>query len=398
MQFLSDAVLLARAYAGSWVPWPMPPDIVHADVPVSHVFPVPVVTPPAKRTRKPPMKPFGLGEMKADLLDQLERYEHYIERLRVSDPNAYKQYRRVGAYCLPSGMSADAVDLEPGFLDAMPAFGAVAFLSKEHESEKFVSARFVYFMKLSSPGHAVERISGGSVYSFTVYWDDTGDKKIAREKTGVARTYMMAVLPDGSVRPLRVLLEESQTIKHKKGDYKGRTTTLRRQRWGLPEVAFDEDNTETAPSEKLKRLFRVCANFWLFSARGEMIRIVAIKGRVAMPFSVNPAHAPEFFADRDHIITQAGVKKRIFHMVRTHLRANGSAVKMHFRGLRDFSWNGYRISISVPGMSHSDLAEFAEGAVVVEANTDDVGTIDTTDAADFLATAAGVPLLPEARC
>ena len=32
---------------------------------------------------------------------------------------------------------------------------------------------------------------------------------------------------------------------------------------------------------------------------------------------------------------------------------------MHFRGQREFVWNGYRVRISVPGWHHANMAEIA---------------------------------------
>ena len=48
---------------------------------------------------------------------------------------------------------------------------------------------------------------------------------------------------------------------------------------------------------------------------------------------------------------------------RWHVRKDGTAVKMHFRGLRDFTWAGYRVHISIPGLDHLDINDMDIGAV-----------------------------------
>lgn len=59
---------------------------------------------------------------------------------------------------------------------------------------------------------------------------------------------------------------------------------------------------------------------------------------------------------------EAGVRKRIFHFVRPHVRSDGVAVKAHFRGEREFNWAGYKITITVPGRDHFIVDEFNVGA------------------------------------
>jgi hypothetical protein len=63
------------------------------------------------------------------------------------------------------------------------------------------------------------------------------------------------------------------------------------------------------------------------------------------------------------VVNENGRRKRIFHIVRPHVRADGRAVKMHFRGMRDFAWNGYRIVVTVPGLHHAELSELNRGMI-----------------------------------
>ena len=53
----------------------------------------------------------------------------------------------------------------------------------------------------------------------------------------------------------------------------------------------------------------------------------------------------------------------IFHIVRAHVRKTGQKVKFHFRGLREFIWAGYRVSITVPGRDHFIATDFDVGAI-----------------------------------
>ena len=93
-----------------------------------------------------------------------------------------------------------------------------------------------------------------------------------------------------------------------------------------------------------------------------MIKVKAYKGRLAAIFSVNVLRTPYFFKDRDLCVNVRGKKKKIFHIVRTHIRKTGSVVRTHFRGMREFNWNGYKIRITVPGWHHVNTHDLDIGA------------------------------------
>ena len=63
--------------------------------------------------------------------------------------------------------------------------------------------------------------------------------------------------------------------------------------------------------------------------------------------------SPYFFKDRDKAVNQNGKTKKIFHIVAAHERSlpdgNKKFVKSHFRGIRKFMWNGYKVNIILNG-------------------------------------------------
>ena len=100
------------------------------------------------------------------------------------------------------------------------------------------------------------------------------------------------------------------------------------------------------------------------AAMGSMIRVVASKGNLNATFGVEIKRTSYFFKDRDVTLTAKGRRARIFHIVRPHVRhtkRGEEAVKLHFRGLRKFTWAGYRIDITVPGLDHFNVAEIDVG-------------------------------------
>jgi hypothetical protein len=97
-----------------------------------------------------------------------------------------------------------------------------------------------------------------------------------------------------------------------------------------------------------------------------MIRVSAKKDNVIATLNVDIISTPGFFKDRTPVIID-GIKKKIFHIVRPHKRVTGNwttNVHMHFRGLREFEWNGYQIHITVPGRDHILLPEMSASAAM----------------------------------
>jgi hypothetical protein len=340
-----------------------------------------------------------VGRLKADVLGKLAQYEVYAKRLKKADPSAYKQYRRLGAWIIPESMLSDATNLEPVFYNVMPSFGAAAIGigitadSDKTEQEDVVPMRFVWFTKLDRPGRGVERPNRGTVYSFKVYFDDTQDKKINNFGHGLPLEWMVAVAPDGMIRALRVLKSETQRIRHRRGIDRKYPSIVHHQRWGLPDIDLKDGESK---ARTIEICARVCLNFWAQAAHQSMIRVTATAKDVVMPFVVDVIDTPAFFSDRETTLTVKGTKQRIFHVVRSHRRrlSDGRVigVKLQFRGLRDFSWNGYSVSITVPGRDHLDIADVRIGTIDSDvAEAEGVETVELDAGADMLADIIGAP-------
>jgi hypothetical protein len=305
---------------------------------------------------------------KETILDQLDRYLYYSARLRKADKKMYDMYMKLGAHILPNGVEFDRY-LSPWFKTTLPGFGAVVYgctpEDEEHEkkTEKMLP-RFMYFCKVKKPDHTIEVVNQGTVYAVTVYWDKLREKSEKDFKKGSCQEFPVVVNPDGSVRILNVLLDNAQVIRHKIGPDKGKRTTLHRQYWGIhPEFISWAKQHDTPVQEHLSGLFATLASGFE-RGNSSMIRVEASRNKQTAVFGVNILRTPYFFRDRDSVV-EDGVKKRIFHIVKSHER-RGKAIKTHFRGLREFKWNSYGIRITVPGRDHAALADFNLGSVDAE--------------------------------
>jgi hypothetical protein len=124
---------------------------------------------------------------------------------------------------------------------------------------------------------------------------------------------------------------------------------------------------DASPEEILRRTFIEAAMMYQNASLGSMIRVEASKGGLTATFGVEIKRTAYFFKDRDvtvNTLTASGRRKPIFHIVRPHLRHTKKGeivVPMHFSGLKDFDWAGYKVGITVPGRDHMHLTNFDVG-------------------------------------
>jgi hypothetical protein len=362
--------MLKRAWA--WLIayfWPPPPAPVEKPRPIVLLpAPNPPEPPPVTEKRKrAPSRKADDAAFKAEILDKLEFYMVYIRRMRRSDPEAYHLYRQIGAVITAkfkyTEEEADA-ELSPWWLQTMPGFGACGVgLGKNseqyEEKSKSVVIKFVWYTRYKNPPATVQRMQGeGSMYRVSVYWD----KPALHKKTGRVTEYPVWVHPNGKVTVLRVRCTKTNRIQHRKGHSRGRVTVIEMSKWGIPFFFHDWGRQNDMTAEAIMRLTFLNAARAIETTQTSMIRVSASKGAETAVFAVDTLQTPNFFSDREPIIDADGKTKRIFHIARTHprTRENGhvTPIKTHFRGLRNFTWNGYQIAITVPGRDHLDIAEF----------------------------------------
>lgn len=318
-------------------------------------------TPPVAKTFMPKavrsedtMEGAGQFYFKGNILDRLDMYHALVRRIRRADPEGYDLYRRRGGALIPHGIAVnregDRWTAEHG--RTRPTFGAVAWAMEGETGSKVVPPQFVYFLKLAVAPPGVEQCSG-DVYQVSIYWDDTTDKKLPH---GMSLTYHMEVAADGAVRLLReavVIRNVVRSIAKRGGKF-----TVPSLRVGYPTALTGwvrDDHPDRTVEQQAAMIFLNAAR--MSASVGAGLRVRAERDGVVTLFSVDTERTPYFFKDRELTVNENGRRKRIFHIVRTFQRADGRFVKTHFRGERKFSWNGYAISITMPGLHHKDEAE-----------------------------------------
>lgn len=295
---------------------------------------------------------------KGAVLDGLDRHFYYLRRMRKADPEAYELYRRVGCHCVPwvvfpSNEHGDFYVSEV-WGEYRPAFGAVSFANLEGESAEVrhsIVPHFCYYQKYERNGSPpwVQKFTG-DIYSVTAYFDEGEHGKKAR----FAIELFVGVSPDGKIQLLRT---KEVTFVAARG---GQRPDIPQTSWRVPDLAREwSQGKGKTPQEFVGHLFASLTRTYERASMG-MTRIVAKKGGLAAVFSIPVSRTAYFFKDRDRL--PDGRKGRIFHSVRAHQRIGSRGVRLHFRGLREFDWNGYHIHISVPGWHHDNVLRFNAGS------------------------------------
>src|SRR6516225_159579 len=316
-----------------------------------------------------------LGEFyfRDTILDQLERYFFYLARMKRRDPGSYGFYRELGATLIPYSLSKwlDDDDEDDGyskfdilkhaqlsewFNKTRPAFGCVAYGTDpytEGKEKQFTTSlkrayyrpKFLYFRKYQVPPPTVQPMHGGDVYGMTLWWDRPGITK----RGGYPQEYWVHVSKDG--KRIRLLKEL---------DFHGGYW----RSWQIPPTY-----------QRCAKKYHVSAELFLAACFCDaaryceypnyaMLRVsVANDEDMHAVFNLEVKRTPYFFKDRDIQLNDRGHRKRILHIVRPHVRKDGTIVPMHFAGIKKFDWAGYHVNITIAGRDHCMIQEFDYGVL-----------------------------------
>lgn len=333
---------------------------------------------------------YGEFTFRDTILEQLDKYWIYLARMKKRDPGAFGLYSELGAQVVPPltmflhrGVGNDDVSkvetldpISPWWRTNRPGFGCVTYgiTSTVEEQEKATQKKrsvlwvpkFLYFTKYESPPPEVQPTSGGDVYGMTIWWDQPFNKAAKGLKLGgTPEQYAIFINKEGTeIKALPMLESAAHDIPSKKNGLV--MNRVSRREWRLPKAYTDwAKRTNSSPNVMLCNIFLRAAHAYETTAYS-MIRVaVHHKGLTAI-FSVDVKRVPYFFQDRDITLTENGLKKRIFHIVRPHERITAAGIKpikFHFRGLREFAWAGYEVKITVPQRDHLMLHDFDLGSV-----------------------------------
>lgn len=362
--------------------------------PVDYTPPAPLGhnKPPRQSSKKTRETTFGAYYYLDNVLDDLTDYFDALSLLKRTDPDGFAFYSKTGAQVVSRNSMFDVGSL-PAVWTAggeRPAMGMVHITNVDSKKDDDTfHMNLISFTKFKGrPG--IENVAG-DIYEVTAYLRDYEWKKISAKKTEKYRqwyirkygdtdkgvmlcfTFHIAIDADGNVRALR---ERQRTIVRK---------DIPVTEWRTPAFLRDSAKAKKLTTDEVAtELFRIVAGGSEHAASGVQVRAKRADGLCAT-FNVDMLRTPYFFRDRDKTTTENGRTKRIFHIARAHERKLSGGrtlfVRSHFRGERKFTWNGYRVEITMPGFHHTIWQRFT--AAAYDARSDDVPADATAGLPEF---------------
>jgi len=134
----------------------------------------------------------------------------------------------------------------------------------------------------------------------------------------------------------------------------------------LPNLYTPAKKSKMTVEELAKFIFSSTAN--IYDSSNDGVRINVSNKNLVGVFNVAMHRTSKFFKDREKTVTSNGRTKPIFHVAKSHLRLVGEKtipVRMHFKGERKFTWKGYSVNITVPGVHHADVRQLTPAAIDV---------------------------------
>lgn len=326
-------------------------------------------------------------QFKRDILDRLPRLFRSLSRLRRHLPDAYAASTKLGVV-VTRAFHAGLTRRDLLTIDARPAMGAVAFQvdALTGKDTECVMPSLVYFIKVRQPAKVEPFV--GDIYCVNMFYDlDFGR---TTHDGGMPHEYYVGVFQDGTTQVLRQRVPTRDVFRVVRGRRR-ETIEWRGSKWMRPQYLNDNGIDPHLP------VFHFALETWARLANESRLLVRCTRGRTTGVFPVPVKATASFFKDREvTALAEDGKRKRIFHVVSTHgrRRANGrtSEVRRHFRGLRRFDWNGYRVCIS----RQTDAASVTQRFNVAATQVDDqdlsgVDWLTEGQAAGVLATVAAGP-------
>lgn len=312
---------------------------------------------------------FGTLYYLDDLLDRLSDYGETIKFLRSTDPAAYMTYRQFGATIVGKRSLFNFKEMPPTWRGgARPSIGMVHFgFPRIEERVGWLNLEFGYFTKLESRPRV--QTHKGDLYEVTVLYTQRKSYN-GKKPVRYSDKYYVAIDDRCGVKVLRELISKRTTIDHGK-----HRDSYPQNVWCQPAIlqellkdAIERGLEEQTIADIGRRLFVGIASTIEGASGGFQVR--ASKAGTTAIFGIDMKRSAYFFRDRDKSPDQNGTaQKKIFHFVRPHSRVVSGQTKFvrsHFRGLRQFQWNGHDVTITMPGLHHAPISDFDAAGTIID--------------------------------
>ena len=296
--------------------------------------------------------------------------------------------KKMGVY-VPTSLDLEIIENPTIPKDVtLSAVASSYFVPRKEDKKDKIFQRFIYALKGARLPENVEAVRG-TPYQFGACYEMKHEENGKEMKPRMFWSWCWIVVrPDGTLKIPHEKRPVMCTVTHKRKGHsdRARTSTVFNRQWSIPTMAVaemgrDQDGYETY----LKCSFMKLLQYW--TDRQKQWSVGVRKDGHRVTFSIDPKHTSAYFADRETVVNVEGKPKKIIHFVREHERMNGSVVKAHVRGLREFDWKGYHCAVTAPNLNGAIMTNFPIDPIELKRGEKMDGYIETADMAVLLADA-----------
>lgn len=247
--------------------------------------------------------------------------------------------------------SGDGWGLEVGSLAGFRAFGLptmlfanVPKLSRHQTGDEW--EHFSWALKCNNVPF-IHRMPGFTYYDYGVWWPKSEDYPEFGIQSTVAVNKLsgeVIALPSLLARPIQINANGRRPF------------TINQPRWEYAPLR------NRGADKKQEIVEDFCALYSLVMRREMGVNIIVKKDDARATFIVPENEWKRFFKERIDATSSSGRRVPVFHAVVGHERqlrdGRSTVVKTHYRGSRQFRWNGYDVLIVMPGLHGRAQAEF----------------------------------------
>lgn len=257
---------------------------------------------------------------------------------------------KLGIY-VPTPWRLEMLDhpaLEPNI--ALPSIASAAMIPKKLDAEPGrVHPRFAFAIRSPRLPANVEQVRGKAFrFGYAVALPHKEHDQSSAPHSFWVWAWIV-VREDGSIVAPSELRPVVHQINHRRlsADVSSRRSSYVAREWQRPTMMNGDDIRKPDELENfLLNVFRQLMIWWM--SRDQRWSVGVRKHGQRITFSIDPEHTSAYFADRNKTIAVDGRSKKIIHFVREHTRANGSIVREHVRGEREFEWRGAHCAVTAP--------------------------------------------------
>jgi len=304
---------------------------------------------------------FGAHYYLSDLLDVMPRAFLGLNMLQKTDPDIHKLFSKTGCAIVSKDMRIAAT--KTGYIDFKnaPSFGCAHMVGRVKDDDYAGAYPIIcFFNKIKKPFNV--QPSKDTIYEFGIVYDT---QHLSGFPPAILEKVYMSVNEEGALKALKTCRPTWMRVGG---------ASFSRMTWKYPDLleTYAKHWGDTDIEGVASWWFNIITHLAMSSESGLTVRVK--KKKSVISFAIDMERTPYFFSDREKVVTSKGQTKKIFHIVRGHMRkmldGTEKHIKSHFRGLRKFVWNEYDVSISLTGKHHSSIFSFT-GEIELVANEDE---------------------------